>query len=106
MKVLPYEWNKSDPTCAHAYFTKPVLSLIPAGSKLKISDLGCGNGYMAGLLTSKGHTVCALDSSEAGINIAKQAYPMVDFHCISLYEDIGKIVGNDFDVVVSSEGSL
>ena len=103
MKVLPYEWNKSDPTCAHAYFNGPVLSLIPSVEQLKIADLGCGNGYMAGQLVSLGHTVCAVDSSETGISIAKQAYPSVDFHCLSLYENIATLIGNDFDIVISSE---
>lgn len=103
MEVLPYDWKVSDPTIAHGYITRPILSLLPAGNNLKIADLGCGNGYLAGQLAGLGHRVSALDSSEDGIRIAKEAQPAIDFHCLSLYEDIASVIGTDFDVVISSE---
>lgn len=103
MEVLPYDWRTSDPTNAHGYITNPVLSFLPGGGKLKIADLGCGNGYLARILDEMGHQVSALDSSEDGIRIAKEASPSIDFRCLSLYEDIAAHIGSDYDVVISSE---
>lgn len=103
MDVLPYDWKMSDPTNAHGYITKPILSSLPEGKELKIADLGCGNGYLAGLLAGLGHRVSALDSSEDGIRIAKETYPAIDFRCLSLYEDLASHIGSDYDVVISSE---
>jgi len=103
MDVLQYEWNKPDATSAHSYITAPIFSFIPSDMNLKIADLGCGNGYFAGLLATMGHKVTALDSSEDGIRIAKEAYPGIDFRCLSLYENLLPHIGSDFDVVISSE---
>lgn len=103
MDVLQYDWKTSDATHAHGFITNPILSSLPEGSNLKIADLGCGNGYLAGLLAGLGHRVSALDSSEDGIRIAKEAYPAIDFHCLSLYENLVPHIGSDYDVVISSE---
>jgi 2-polyprenyl-3-methyl-5-hydroxy-6-metoxy-1,4-benzoquinol methylase len=103
MKVLPYKWEERNPTRAHSYIVNPILDFLPKVKNLRIIDLGCGNGYLAGLLANLGHKVIALDSSGDGIKIAKEAYPLVDFHCLSLYEDIEKTVGASFDVVIASE---
>lgn len=103
MDVLPYAWKTSDPTNAHGYITKPILSSLPVGNKLKIADLGCGNGYLARLLDGMGHRVSALDSSKDGIRIAKESYPSIDFRCLSLYENLVPHIGSDYDVVTSSE---
>ena len=103
MDVLPYDWKTTDPTNAHGYITKPILSSLPEGKNLKIADLGCGNGYLARILDGMGHRVSALDSSEDGIRIAKEAYPSIDFRCLSLYENLVPHIGSDYDVVISSE---
>lgn len=103
MDVLQYDWKQADAPKAHGYITAPILSLIPQGKNLRIADLGCGNGYLAGLLAGMGHRVSALDSSGEGIRIAKEAYPAIDFRCLSLYEDLAAHLGSDFDVVISSE---
>ena len=103
MNVLPYHWKTCDAPNAHGFITNPILSSLPEGTNLKIADLGCGNGYLAGLLAGRGHRVSALDSSEDGIRIAKEAYPAIDFRCLSLYADLVSHIGADYDVVISSE---
>jgi 2-polyprenyl-3-methyl-5-hydroxy-6-metoxy-1,4-benzoquinol methylase len=103
MDILPYDWQSTAPTDAHSYITKPILAALPGGNSLKIADLGCGNGYLARLLDGMGHRVSALDSSEDGIRIAKEASPSIDFRCLSLYEDLPAEIGTDFDVVIASE---
>lgn len=103
MDVLQYNWKSSKATSAHGYITAPILSFIPADKSLKIADLGCGNGFLAGLLAEMGHTITDLDSSEDGIRIAKETYPLIDFRCLSLYVNLTSHIGSDFDMVISSE---
>ena len=103
MDVLQYSWKHSGPTRAHGHYLKPVIDLLPAGEKLHIADLGCGNGYLASVLAAMGHTVVAVDSSREGIEIARSAFPAVSFHCLSLYDDLPGVIGTGFGVVVASE---
>lgn len=103
MDVLPYDWKSAAATDAHGYITEPILAALPPTNGLKIADLGCGNGYLARLLDGMGHRITALDSSEDGIRIAREAHPSIDFRCLSLYDDLQASIGTDFDVVVASE---
>lgn len=103
MNVLPYDWRSSAPTCIHGSLCGPLLRQLPAGAALKIADLGCGNGYIAGLMAGLGHSVTAVDSSAEGIGIAEEAHPEVRFMCVSLYEDLANMIGQDYDVIVSSD---
>jgi len=103
MDVLQYRWNKAAASSVHDYIIAPILSFLPPGRQLKIADLGCGNGFLAGILAQREHCVTALDSSEDGIRIAKETYPSLDFRCLSVYEDLPSHIGTDFDVVISSE---
>lgn len=103
MKVVAYKWENSGPQRSHGYLTGPILRLLPPGDNLRIADLGCGNGFLAGILAGMGHEVTALDSSEDGIRIAREQYPSVKVHCLSLYDDIEKTIDKGFDAVISSE---
>lgn len=103
MKVLPYDWRNSDPTCIHASLCGPLLRQLPAGGPHRIADLGCGNGHIAGLMAARGHAVTAVDSSAEGIGIAEAAHPSVRFVCVSLYEDLPGVIGCDYDVIVSTD---
>lgn len=74
---------------------------MPPG-KLKILDIGCGNGFLSGKLSDLGHSIDAFDVSEEGIKIACNSFPLVNFSVRSVYdstEDFAK----DYDLVVSSE---
>jgi 2-polyprenyl-3-methyl-5-hydroxy-6-metoxy-1,4-benzoquinol methylase len=56
--------------------------------------MGCGNGYVATQIVQIGHTVVAMDVSKDGIDIARAAYPEVDFRVLSLYDDnLGESIG-------------
>jgi len=101
---LTYGWNTSTKTNANQYIFPTVLQHIPKDKILKILDIGCGNGSLAGELSKLGHTVTALDVSEDGIAIAQTAYPQVKFAVASVYDDdFRETVGNDFDYVISLE---
>lgn len=97
-----YGWQSADPTPAHAYLLPNILKLLPGDSPLNILDAGCGNGFLAGKLASRGHHVTGVDISQDGVDIARKNYPQIGFHIASLYDNLEPIVQN-VDLVISSE---
>ena len=65
-----------------------------------ICDLGCGNGHITGRLAKLGYQVTGVDASASGIQIARRAYPNVDF--VEALIDRELSLGQ-FDLVVSSD---
>lgn len=66
---------------------------------LRICDMGSGRGWLSNELTRFG-SVVAVDLSEAGVALARQRWPSIDFRCA----DITQWRPDEaFDLVVSSE---
>lgn len=103
-----YGWSDAQGTCAHAYLLPDVLRAVQRVSSsipLRILDLGCGNGYVAGRLAELGHCVIGIDASPDGIAIARSAHPAVEFRVCSLYdEELASFVG-EVDCIVALEVS-
>lgn len=102
--IAGYEWKNSDPTDAHNVLLPTVFRVL---DELKIDekrifDLGCGNGSVANALASRGWRVTGVDPSTEGIAQAKQAYPGLDLHQGSAYDDLAAQYGT-FPVVLSLE---
>lgn len=70
--------------------------------KLKVLDIGCGNGNISNQLGELGHLVLGIDISEEAINVAKKKNKLinVEFKAISAEE---LTVNEKFDVIVCSE---
>lgn len=109
MSVLQgrYGWSDEKQTCAHEYLLPAVLEevrRISGGRGLRVLDLGCGNGAVAGYLAKHGHLVTGVDVSADGISIARSAFPECRFEVCSLYDErLTSLVGVDFDCVISLE---
>ncbi|MCA9572590.1 MAG: class I SAM-dependent methyltransferase, partial [Myxococcales bacterium] len=58
---------KGDPAYA------AVLGLLRPG--MRVLDVGCGNGYVAGAFLERGAQVVGVDSSESGLAFARKKYP-------------------------------
>lgn len=85
-----FGWTQRGPTCAHGYLLPTILRLITnlsRGRLLTVVDLGCGNGYVTARLAKLGHKVIGIDVSSDGIEIARQAYPGIDFRVASVYDE-------------------
>src|SRR5262245_62404881 len=102
-----YHWGSDSLTCANAYLLPALERLLDTQfdqARLRILDLGCGNGAVTAALASRGHHVLGVDASAAGIAIARRAHPDVRFEECSIYDDsLASVVGPGFDCVVSLE---
>ena len=65
-----------------------------------ICDLGCGNGHISGRLAALGYDVTGVDASASGIEIARRAYPDVEFVHSLIDHDLNL---KQFDLVISSD---
>ena len=65
-----------------------------------ICDLGCGNGHITGRLAALGYRVTGVDASASGIQIARRAYPGVEFVHALIDRDLNL---GQFDLVISSD---
>jgi 2-polyprenyl-3-methyl-5-hydroxy-6-metoxy-1,4-benzoquinol methylase len=69
-----------------------------------ICDLGCGNGFMAGRLSTLGYDVTGVDVSKSGLQIARQANPGVEFVESGIDANLTERLGDGgFDLVLSSD---
>lgn len=104
--VLDYSYKYSDakPGYSYSFIAPSVLSMLKGG-KLRVLELGCGNGYFSNDLANEGHEVMAVDSSESAIEIAKSNFSHVRFIRSDLYDLVKNpaLPKNYFDVVVSLE---
>lgn len=102
-----FGWLSSDPTCAHDYLLPGVLRAIDrlyGDRRVRILDLGCGNGFVASRLAELGHDVTGIDAATDGIKIARATYPWVNFQRGSIYErEWPSVTDDSFDCVISLE---
>ena len=81
-----------------------LVSLVREAHTVKtICDLGCGNGYISGRLASMGYQVTGVDASDSGIDIAVRNHPTVRFAQAVIDSELGASIGNNFDLVISSD---
>jgi SAM-dependent methyltransferase len=102
-----YGYGDDEASCAHEYLLPIVLirlGEISQGKSIKVLDLGCGNGYVASRVASKGHSVTGVDVSTDGIDIARASFPGISYHLCSVYDDdLLHKIGRQFDCVISLE---
>ncbi|HJP91871.1 MAG TPA: methyltransferase domain-containing protein [Pyrinomonadaceae bacterium] len=80
------------------------VELVKRLEGVTICDLGCGNGHISGRLAALGYQVTGVDGSSSGIQIARRAYPGVQFVEALIDRDIKKRISPEqFDLVISSD---
>ena len=80
-----YGWNDAEPAQTHTYLLPEIIRCLPA-CKLRVIDIGSGNGHVAGRLSELDHEVVGIKPSEDGINLARERYPHIKFVHKSIYE--------------------
>jgi 2-polyprenyl-3-methyl-5-hydroxy-6-metoxy-1,4-benzoquinol methylase len=102
-KTCDYAYDSTEESHMHKYFVPPILKRLDGRGKLKVLDLGCGNGALCKRLLDAGHDVIGVDVSEQGINLARKAYTSIRFETMGVYDIPHKDFLAAFDVVVSTE---
>lgn len=77
-----YQYSNAEPSHSQRYLNRVVARIIdgctwPASPKAL--DYGCGNGWFANWLCSRGFATTGADISPSGVEIAKRHFPEVDF---------------------------
>ena len=101
-----YAYRASAASCAHAYLLPAIKQLVQSfGKQGTVLDLGCGNGSLSHELSKLGFKVYGLDRSDSGIQIAREAFPEVQFSLGDVEEELSPqpFHAESFDVVVSTE---
>jgi len=70
-----------------------------------VCELGCGNGYLSGLLMRRGYRVAGVDASESGIEIARRAHgAQATFLCARIDRNLSAAFDAErFDAVISAD---
>jgi 2-polyprenyl-3-methyl-5-hydroxy-6-metoxy-1,4-benzoquinol methylase len=100
-----YGWRDARASHMHRHFMPYVLELCgPLTDKTRVLDVGCGNGYTAGIFLGKGCQVVGIDESADGIEIARRAYPQARFEVMAADENLLRHLDcPPFDIVISTE---
>jgi 2-polyprenyl-3-methyl-5-hydroxy-6-metoxy-1,4-benzoquinol methylase len=103
-----YTYEDSNLSNAHSFLMTPLLSMLPPptnfqGQKLRVLDLGCGNGSLSHAIAERGYEVVGIEESEQGVSIARNNFPNCHFIQASIYDLPYAELRDSFDVVVSVE---
>lgn len=75
---------------------------LPPG--VRVLDMGCGNGAVAGRFLEMGCQVVGVDLSESGVELARKTWPRGRFEVMAADEDVLENLGEaPFGLVVSTE---
>ena len=90
-RKFEYGYQDSSLTNAHSFLMSPLLSLLSdndksRAGKLRVLDLGCGNGSLSHVIAEQGYEVIGIDDSKQGITIASQNFPDCHFIQASIYD--------------------
>ena len=99
----PYRYLDTNETPSVKVTKNAVVSFLPAGTGLKVLDIGCGNGWFANYLQEMGHNVTGIDMEKTGIELAQKRFPLCRFIQLAIQEDMHEIIKDTFDVIVCIE---
>ncbi len=71
--------------------------------KIRILDLGCGNGSFTNFIAKNGYEVVGVEESETGIKLASENFPDCQFIQGSIYNLPYTKLQDKFDIVLSLE---
>lgn len=103
-----YAYLDGESSHHHAYLLPPLLEMLSelkrsGQQKLRVLDLGCGNGSLSHRIAQQGYEVVGVEDSEQGVAIARQTFPDCHFIHASVYELPFAELENSFDIVLSAE---
>jgi 2-polyprenyl-3-methyl-5-hydroxy-6-metoxy-1,4-benzoquinol methylase len=106
---LPTEFHWSTEHAANGAsgegLAKKIIAIVKQFDDARtICDLGCGNGYISGRLSTLGYEVTGVDASRSGLGIARREYPRVKFVGAQIDGQLrSRLDRSAFDLVISSD---
>ncbi len=103
-----YTYTTSESGHHHHYLLPHLLKLLnsarqSSSQKLRVLDIGCGNGSLSHLIAKQGYEVVGVEDSASGVAAANKSFPDCKFIQASVYDlPYSELAGN-FDVVISAE---
>jgi 2-polyprenyl-3-methyl-5-hydroxy-6-metoxy-1,4-benzoquinol methylase len=105
-----YSYQTSAVSHHHAYIITALMEMISEAAavlenkqKLRILDIGCGNGSLSNLIAQHGYEVVGVEESESGVQLAQDTFPNCKFVQGSIYNLPYAEIGDNFDIVIASE---
>lgn len=103
-----YGYSSSNAGHHHAYLLPLLLPMLPvqkdlSKAKLRVLDLGCGNGSLSYVIAQNGYEVVGIEESDSGFKFACLSFPNCQFIQASIYDLPYSQLANSFDIVISSE---
>ncbi|MEH2319948.1 class I SAM-dependent methyltransferase [Nostoc sp.] len=105
-----YRYQSANSSHHHIYLIKPLIEMISEYSdrienqqKLRILDIGCGNGSLSKLIAQHGYEVVGIEESESGVKFASQTFPDCHFIQGTIYNLPYAEIGEKFDIVIAAE---
>ena len=103
-----YYYTNNRPRYHHAYLVSPLLEMLAtlqeaSQTKLRVLDLGCGNGSLSHVIAEHGCEVVGIDTSAPGIAISRQSFPECQFIQADIYDIPDTDLLHSFDVVLAIE---
>jgi 2-polyprenyl-3-methyl-5-hydroxy-6-metoxy-1,4-benzoquinol methylase len=105
-----YSYQDSNLSHHHNYLIKLLMSMIyehqdirENKSKLRILDIGCGNGSLSNFIAQRGYEVVGVEESESGVKFASKSFPDCRFFQGSVYDLPYTELEEKFDIVISAE---
>ncbi|MBD2743511.1 methyltransferase domain-containing protein [Coleofasciculus sp. FACHB-1120] len=107
-KEYQYPYRDSNLTNAHGFLMSPLLSMLQqvnknSDKKLRVLDIGCGNGSLSHAIAQQGYEVVGVEESEQGVAIASSNFSDCHFIQASIYDLPYTELQNYFDIVISVE---
>ena len=109
-KKYQYSYQDSQTSHHHDYIIPALMEMISEAAavlenkqKLRILDIGCGNGSLSNLIAQHGYEVVGVEESESGVQLAQDTFPNCKFVQGSIYNLPYAEIGNNFDIVISTE---
>lgn len=103
-----YTYTTAEVGHHHHYLLPPLLKLLKSKKhistkKLRILDIGCGNGSLSHLISQEGYEVVGVEDSVTGVTTASNNFPECKFIKASVYDIPYSNLGGSFDIVISAE---